>query len=216
MRRLGHIFLSGLLALLPLVLTIALVGWLAAFLASYLGPNSIIGRMLTTVGLSVGSAEGAPYLLGVVLSLAAIFVLGFFLETRLWSWISSGLDALMLRIPVVSTIYALSKRFVSLVDLNDQDGIKNMSAVWCFFGGEGSAAVLALLPSATPLRLGAIDYVGILVPTAPVPVGGGLIYVPASWVTPADIGVDQLMSIYVSMGATPPQPGAKSKPVASR
>jgi uncharacterized membrane protein len=216
MRRLGKIFLSGLLALLPLVLTLALVGWLAAILASYLGPGSVVGRLLTALGLSVGSAEGAPYLIGVALSVLAIFLLGFFLETRLWGWISAGLDALMLRIPVISTIYSLSKRFVSLVDLDDQDGIKNMSAVWCFFGGEGGAAVLALLPSASPVRLGAMDYVGILVPTAPVPVGGGLIYVPTSWIKAADIGVDELMSIYVSMGATPAQPGAKAKPLASR
>jgi uncharacterized membrane protein len=48
-------------------------------------------------------------------------------------------------------------------------------------------------------------YLGILVPTAPVPIGGGLIYVPESWVTAADIGMDQLMSIYVSMGVTPPK-----------
>ena len=43
-----------------------------------------------------------------------------------------------------------------------------------------------------------------LVPSAPVPVGGCLIYVPAKWTKPADIGVDVLTSVYVSMGMTPP------------
>lgn len=206
MRRLGQIFLSGLLALLPLVLTIALVGWLADFMAGYLGPGSIVGQMLTQLGLSVGPGT-TPYLIGVMLTLLGIFVLGFLLETRLWSVISSGLDSLILKVPVISTIYSLSKRFVSLVDLKDDDGLKKMSAVWCFFGGESGAAVLALMPSSAPLRLGSIDYVGILVPTAPVPVGGGLIYVPASWVRPANCGVEELMSVYVSMGATPPGAG---------
>lgn len=206
MRRLGQIFLSGLLALLPLVLTIALVGWLADFMAGYLGPGSIVGQMLTQLGLSVGPGT-TPYLIGVMLTLLGIFVLGFLLETRLWSVISSGLDSLILKVPVISTIYSLSKRFVSLVDLKDDDGLKKMSAVWCFFGGESGAAVLALMPSSAPLRLGGLDYVGILVPTAPVPVGGGLIYVPASWVRPANCGVEELMSVYVSMGATPPGAG---------
>ena len=37
------------------------------------------------------------------------------------------------------------------------------------------------------------------------PVGGGLLYVPSEWVTPADVGVEGLTSIYVSMGITSKQ-----------
>ena len=44
-----------------------------------------------------------------------------------------------------------------------------------------------------------------MVPTAPVPVGGGLLYVREDWVTPADVGMDGLTSIYVSMGVTSSQ-----------
>jgi uncharacterized membrane protein len=45
----------------------------------------------------------------------------------------------------------------------------------------------------------------VLIPTAPVPVGGGLLYVPESWVTRADVGIEAVTSIYVSMGLTSPQ-----------
>ena len=34
------------------------------------------------------------------------------------------------------------------------------------------------------------------------PVGGGLLYVPQAWVEPAEVGMDALTSIYVSMGVT--------------
>jgi uncharacterized membrane protein len=37
-----------------------------------------------------------------------------------------------------------------------------------------------------------------------VPFGGALLYVPTEWVRPANIGVDALTGIYVSMGITPP------------
>jgi uncharacterized membrane protein len=40
----------------------------------------------------------------------------------------------------------------------------------------------------------------ILVPGAPVPMGGALLYVPIDWIKPASFGVDGLTSIYVSMG----------------
>lgn len=33
-------------------------------------------------------------------------------------------------------------------------------------------------------------------------VGGGLLFVPAGWVRVADVGVEALTSIYVSMGVT--------------
>jgi uncharacterized membrane protein len=54
-------------------------------------------------------------------------------------------------------------------------------------------------------------YQAILVPSAPVPVGGGLIYVPVDWIKPADIGVEGLMSVYVSMGVVLPT-ASKSVP----
>jgi uncharacterized membrane protein len=55
----------------------------------------------------------------------------------------------------------------------------------------------------------------VLVPTAPVPVGGGLLYVPKEWVTPADVGVDGLTSIYVSMGITSHQYIGAQRPAAN-
>jgi uncharacterized membrane protein len=52
--------------------------------------------------------------------------------------------------------------------------------------------------------IGEHSYLGLLVPSAPVPFGGALIYVPSEWVRPADGGVERLMNVYVSMGVTPP------------
>ncbi len=53
----------------------------------------------------------------------------------------------------------------------------------------------------------------VLVPSAPVPVGGALVYVPVKWVKPADIGIEGLMSIYVAMGVTSRQPGMSPDPI---
>jgi uncharacterized membrane protein len=78
-----------------------------------------------------------------------------------------------------------------------------MSPVWCFFGGQG-AAVLALLPNPEPVEIDGRAYFAVLVPTAPIPVGGGLLYVPCDWVKPANMGIEAFTSIYVSMGITPP------------
>jgi uncharacterized membrane protein len=208
--RILRIFLAGVLALLPIAVTFFVVAWAASLVASYAGPGSFIGRLIVALGNSLGlviePSSGTSYLLGLAIIVGMIFVLGLLVESGLRSLIFNGLDWLIMRIPLVSTVYDLSKRFVAIVDRGDggKDSLKSMSPVWCFFGGEGSAAVLGLMPSPEPVKIGEHSYLGLLVPSAPVPFGGALIYVPVEWVKPAEGGVERLMNVYVSMGVTPP------------
>ncbi len=212
MGRILRTFLAGVLALLPIALTLFVTAWIASFIGSYVGPGSFVGRLITalgsTLGLDIEPASTAAYLLGLAIIIGAIFLLGLLVESGLRSFISyilNSLDWLIMRIPLISTVYDLSKRFVAIVDRGgDKDSIKTMQPVWCFFGGEGSAAVLALMPSHEPVAIGDRSYLGVLVPSAPVPFGGALIYVPAEWVRPAEGGVERLMNVYVSMGVTSP------------
>lgn len=204
MSKIGRVFLAGLLAALPLLLTIFVTGWLLSLVNHYLGPTSAFGRFLTSLGFGVGASELAPYLIGLALIVAAIYALGLLVHSQFGAWAASLFEGLIRRVPLISNVYDLSSRFVSIVDAGNGDSIKDMSPVWCYFGGKPGAAVLALLPSKTPIRLGGEDYIGVLVPSAPVPVGGALIYVPAAWIEPADLGIDDLMSVYVSMGISPP------------
>jgi uncharacterized membrane protein len=177
----------------------------AQLLQAYAGPNSLIGRLIVLLGLNLVSSATAAYFLGFLTILGCIFLLGLVVETRLWPLVQTGLDSLISRVPLVSNVYDLSKRFVAIVDRGgNKDSLQSMRPVWCFFGGEGGAAVLGLMPSPEPVQIGEHSYVGLLVPSAPVPFGGALIYVPADWVKPADGGVERLMNVYVSMGVTPP------------
>ena len=205
MGRIIRIFLSGVLALLPIMVTVTVTAWVASLVASYAGPGSFLGNLITSLGLNVYGSSTIAYFIGLGIILVIIFVLGLLVESGLRSWISNSFDWLMMRIPLVSNVYDLSKRFVAIVDRGDEDSLKSMSPVWCFFGGEGSAAVLALMPSHEPVEIGEHRYVPVLVPSAPVPFGGALIYVPADWIRPAEGGVERLMNVYVSMGVTPPE-----------
>ena len=208
MSRILRVFFTGVLALLPLALTIGVLAWAVSFLHDYLGPGSLFGRFLISLGLGVGATTSAPYIIGLLALLAGIYILGLLVNSRLGDWLVHLIEDVIGRIPLVSQVYDLSKRFTSIVDMKDGNTFKSMSPVWCFFGGEGGAAVLALMPSSKPVVIGGEEYVGVLVPSAPVPLGGALVYVPRRWVKPAEGGVDELMSVYVSMGVTPPRPPA--------
>ena len=202
--QIGRIFLTGLIAALPLLLTIFVVAWLLSLINRYFGPSSGFGRLLGSLGFGGNVSELVSYLIGLGLIVAAIYALGLVVHSRLGAWIAELFDRLIRRIPLISSVYDVSSRFVSIVDTKNGDSVKGMSPAWCYFGGKPGAAVLALLPSKTPVRLGGEDYLAVLIPSAPVPIGGALVYVPAAWVEPAEGGIDELMSVYVSMGITPP------------
>lgn len=196
-------FLAGLLASLPLILTFILLGWVAGIVREFLGPDSLLGRMLAAIGLQIVQDEWKAYVLGGLLLGAVIFLLGLIVQTGLRRYVKAAADRTIKRLPLIGTLYDATDRFVALFDRNQKADMTAMSPVWCFFGGDG-VAVLALMPNPEVIDLGGKPYRTVLVPTAPIPVGGGLLYVPAEWVKPADIGVEQLSSIYLSMGITPP------------
>jgi uncharacterized membrane protein len=197
--------LSGVLALLPIMVTVFVTAWVGSLVAGYAGPGSFLGNLITSLGLNISGSSTIAYFLGLGIIVGIIFVLGLLVESGLRTWISNSFDWLMSRIPLVSNVYDLSKRFVAIVDRGGgDDSFKSMQPVWCFFGGEGSAAVLGLMPSHEPVKIGEHSYLAVLVPSAPVPFGGALIYVPSDWIKPAEGGVEHLMNVYVSMGVTPP------------
>lgn len=204
-RHLLNVFVTGLLAALPLAATILIFVWGARLVVEYVGPQSFLGSLLQRIGLRVADSEVIAYAIGVAVVLAAIFLLGLVVQTRLRHAVQALTDGVMQRIPVVRSVYDMAKKLTELFGQRDEAQVKSMSAVWLHFGGTGGAAVLGLLSTPEPVRIGEIEYLAVLVPTAPVPVGGGLLYVPREWVTPADIGVDALTSIYVSMGITSAQ-----------
>lgn len=200
-----RIFVAGLLAALPLAATVFVFWWLLSTLIRWLGPSSAIGSVLARVGLGVTGSEVVGYLIGLALVLAVVFGLGLLVEAGLQRGLATAIDAVMRRIPLVRTVYDFAHKMTGLFAPRDDDGLRSMSPVWCHFGGPGGATALALLSTPQPVVLGGERYLAVIVPTAPVPVGGGLLYVPERWVTPAEVGVEALTSIYVSMGVTSPQ-----------
>lgn len=201
-KHLLNIFLAGLLAALPIVATVGVIVWLVQFLYRWLGPGSAFGGVLRRLGLGLTESEIVAYLIGLGLVFVLIFALGIVVRTSLAHVWQRAVNGVLQRIPVVRNIYDIVKSLVDLLAQRDEDKLKSMQPVWVSFGAGQGVRVLGLLSTREPVRVGEADYHAVIVPTAPVPVGGGLLYVPVSWVEPAQVGLDQLTSIYVSMGVT--------------
>lgn len=198
-------FVAGSLAVLPVVLTVAVILWVAELVAQFVGPDSAVGKLLISIGLTVVETRVAAYAIGIGIVLCAVYMLGLLVEMGFQRRLQAFLDNSIRRIPLIGSVYDLAHRFVGMLERKEQTDLKTMRPVWCFFGGEGGAAVLALLPTPEPISLAGHACHVVLVPTAPVPFGGGLFFVPVEWVKPASFGVEGLTSIYVTMGISAPQ-----------
>jgi uncharacterized membrane protein len=202
LRRFARTFAAGSIAALPLVATLLILSMTLRFVLAWLGPDSAIGSLLAALGLRVSGSPLAGYAIGLAVFVAAIFGLGLLVEAGMQRGLDAVVEAFIARIPIVRNIYDTIERFVAMLSRRDSDGLRSMSAVWCHFGGPGGATVLGLLSSPDPVMIGGKEFRAVIVPTAPVPIGGALIYVPDEWVTPAQVGMEALTSIYVSMGVT--------------
>jgi uncharacterized membrane protein len=205
MRRLVRFFLAGILAILPVMITVAIVAWVTGFVRQILGPGTLIGKGLTHLGLRFVTNDTVAYLVGGLLVLGCVLLLGVAVEEGAKNLLQHLLDLAMRRIPIISNIYGTSKQLVNLFEKKEPGQLQGMKAVFCFFGEKTGAGLLALLVSSEEYCINGRNFCIVIVPTAPVPVGGGLFFIPVEMIQPTEVSVEALMSIYVSMGVTAPQ-----------
>jgi uncharacterized membrane protein len=205
-KRLLRYFLAGAFAILPLVVTIAIVIWVAGFLQRFLGQGTPVGRLVRNLGWQFSPEDKTlAYLIGWAVVLGIVFLLGVAVEMGARRLVQAMTDAVLNRVPVIGGIYNTSKQLVSMLDRQDPADLQGMSVVYCLFGGDKGVGFLALLVSPQTYSVGGRECKIVIIPTAPVPFGGGLLLVPSECILTADMSVDGLMSIYVSMGVTAPQ-----------
>jgi len=198
-----RVFLTGLITILPIGATLIILLLAGSMAYEWLGPTSWFGKIITFLGF--GGGDILRYFFGLLVVGAAIFGLGLLTEKGLQKGIQKLIDSIISKIPLVRTIYDTISHFVGFLSKNPNEKMQGMSPVWCYFGGKGGVVLLGLLSTPKPVKIGDSSYYSVIIPTAPVPIGGGVFFVPESWVEPANVGIEGLTSIYVSMGATTPQ-----------
>lgn len=196
---------AGILAAFPLIATALLIAFVVGIIIKWLGPASPLGSLMVKLGLGVGGSEWVGYAIGLTVVLLCLLLLGLLVEKGLQRGVTAVVNSVVRRIPIVRTVYDTIHKFVDLVARRDEAQLKSMRPIWVHFGGPGGVSALALLSSPDAVMVKGEPCYAVIVPTAPVPIGGGLLYVPIHWVSPAEVGMDGLTSIYVSMGLTSAQ-----------
>lgn len=202
LRRLTSTFLAGLLAILPILITAAVVMWLVG------AAESILGGLLSVL------LPGPLYLpgMGLLLAVLLIFLLGASLQglfvRQLLSWLESALN----RIPLVKTVYGAVR---DLTGLMSGESNRRFSQV-----------VMVQLPN-LPIRLVGFvtvedlqqtdlppgdeaDEVAVYLPMS-YQIGGYTLMLPRRLLTPLNMTFEDAMRFVITAGVSRPHDAPDSR-----
>jgi uncharacterized membrane protein len=194
-------FVAGSLAILPLLITLVVVGFVYTKLTQWLGPNSRIGQLLHKLSKHWDLPPAVIYGLSMVAVVVLITALGLF-ATRATE---AGLDRVLDSIPLVSTLYQSSKQVVNVLGGEKQTSVPGGGKARVVLARIANGSVLGLLASDKPVVVAGQSYYMIYWPSTPLPASGQNYLVPVQDVKFLDMTVDELTQTYLSMGSMAPQ-----------
>ncbi len=190
-------FFAGLLVLLPLVITIWILGW-------------IIGLMDSVLNLLPSSLHPNSFLpyaipgLGVVFTLGLILLLGFLATSVVTRRLLSLWDSFLSRIPIFRGIYTSVQKLVESIFGQEQGGRR---VVLIEYPRKGIYTVgFAMGHAGGELeRRGEERLVNVFVPTTPNPTAGFYLLVPEREVVPLQMTPEDAFKLIVSGGMITPE-----------
>jgi uncharacterized membrane protein len=189
MPAIGRIFLRGLVALLPIAITIALLWWFFTFL------ESAFATLLTPI-------LGDSYFpgLGILLSIILILVVGLALGTWFMRRLLFLLEAQLKRVPLVKTLYGSVQDMLGLFGTSRQREFSRVVTVqW------GGRRLLGFVTRESftdlPKGLAQNDDVAVYLPMS-YQIGGFTVIVPRQDIEPVDMTLEQAMKFAITAGVS--------------
>lgn len=202
-RRLAGPFVTGLVFLAPVIVTVLILQWLAGYVTAALGPGTFIGGVLADAGMLVTQSRLLAFWTGIGVVIVIVWALGLLVQTQARARLEGGLDSLLGKIPVLGGVYRPLAQMIRMIGGAPSGELQGMAVVSVRFGAD--TEILALLATPQVFDMGSGPRHLVLVPTAPVPVGGALLFVEPGCVRRVPgLGVDDLAKFYVSMGTIAP------------
>jgi len=202
--RFKRYIITGLLTFMPLWVTWLVFKFILGMLAELGAP--LVSALLGTLGVVAPqtanqlSQSWETYVLALLLTLAALYMIGFLANRVIGQRLLHGFDTLLQRIPLVQTIYGGTKKLMAVLQ-NKPSGVQRVVLV--DFPRKGMKVVgfvtRVMIEEGTGREMAAV-----YIPTTPNPTGGYLEVVPVNELTPTDWTMDQAMAFIISGGAVAP------------
>jgi uncharacterized membrane protein len=196
--RVKRYVLTGLLTFLPLWVTWLVFKFVFGVLAGLGAPMATLVRR--ALGLAAPDAGWTLALMALVLTVLALYALGWVATRMVGKRIIDGFDNLLARIPLVQTIYGGTKKLMAVLQ-QKPSGVQRV--VLIDFPRPGMKVAGFVTRVMTEQGSGR-EMAAVYIPTTPNPTGGYLVVVPVDELTPTDWTMDQAMAFIISGGAVAP------------
>ncbi len=194
-------FLSGVLVVVPLILTYIVLRFLFESIDGILSP--ILSK---TLGYSIPG-------LGIITTILIILLTGFFMRSIVGKSIYKKGDRFLAGMPVIRIIYLAAKQLINAVTLPHVRTFKEVVMIEYMRKG-----LYAVGFATTEVRCdgdmhNSEKLIGVFVPSTPTPVSGILVFVPEKDIFPLNISVEEAVKLLVSGGIVSPGSMKRIKPV---
>lgn len=187
MKRIGGILLKGLVTILPIGLTAYFVYWLGVTTESLLSKP---------IKLVVGDNYWPG--MGLITGFVLLFLIGLAVNAFLVRRILAVGEELLLRVPVVKTVYSAIRDMTRLVNTDGKK--RDLDRVVTLDYGPGKLIGFVTQEHANTLGIGGgEDLVAVYLPMS-YQIGGYTLYVSRAKVTETDLTVEQAMRIVLTGG----------------
>ncbi len=185
-------FVSGVLIVVPIILTYIVLKFLFETVDSILKPI-----LLQLLGYYV-------YGLGVLTTLLIIILAGILTRNIIGSKIHSLGEKILIRLPLIRPIYSSAKQLLEAVTLPQMNAFKEVVIVeyprkgvysLCFVSNKIVSDIVGTEQ----------EYISVFIPSTPTPISGMVILLPVDEVYPVDMSIEEGVKFLVSGGVVSPE-----------
>ncbi len=188
MRTVGRLLAKGLLTILPIVLTVYFIYWLGVTTESLL---SGLLKVWLPVEIYVPG-------MGLVAGFVVLIVIGLLVNAYVVRRVITFSESLILRIPVVKTVYSAVRDLTGLMKVGEKGG--ELQRVVMVQLGPGKVIGFVTQENATLPGLGSDEeLVAVYMPMS-YQIGGYTLYLPRDRIEPTDLTVEAAMRIVLTGG----------------
>ena len=206
-------FYTGLIALLPIVLTVYIFNWIVGIMMSLLGNSfvTIIIKNILLVFVEEGDMDYYFQLLVYFISLVTMIIgtclVGFTLKIVFFAKIIKKAKVLFIKIPLIKQVYTTISQIIE-VAVSDREK-SYQKVVMVEYPRKGIYSI-GFLTSEDNFLIGSAigreeKVYNVFIPTSPNPTSGMFIVVPESEVKILDIKIDDAIKLIISGGVILPE-----------
>lgn len=198
--------LSGILVLVPFVVTVLVVRWFFLLVTVLVRPiiSRIIDRLIAVLGyqaLPRFYVGAMAFVLSILVLVAVIYIMGAIAQFVIGRRLIRIGEGIVMKIPLVGAVYAATKQLVDALSFPQKAAVK--SVVLVEFPRPGFRAI-GFLTGRIQDSSGKV-YCKVFIPTAPNPTTGFFQIVPITDVRQADMEIDDAFKMILSGGLIGPE-----------